>query len=207
MMTQNIHCRFVDGVFTPQEVEAMTGIVPVLQRTWKQRGYIRHHTHVHARLTVHELAQIMALQFASQSIPVEMKFVHEAVAEAAPSILWFALFDVRAWDIDGTAEQKAIFKRALDSDNAEPLRLESAVGLNREKFGRYIVLRPEEWEFVNDLNDTFADERTPAAVVIDLVAIAKRLVESRKRPRGLIRVTDIRVGKIAPLRRRPDQDD
>jgi hypothetical protein len=194
-MSQNVYCRYVDGVFTPLEVEAMTDIVPVLQRTWKQRGYLRHHKHARASFNAHEVANIMALQIASQSLPVEMKFVHEAVAAAVPSILWFALSYETAWDFEGTAEQKSAVKKAIASDNKVGLQyLDKVLGLKKEQFGRYILLRSGGWEFVNSVDRTFDDEMTTAALVIDLIAIGRRLAKSPKRPRGLIIATDIEIG-------------
>jgi hypothetical protein len=194
-MPQDVYCRYIDSDFSPQEVEAMTGVSQVLQRTWKQRGFFSVRKHARASFSAHEVTQIMMLQIASQNVPVELKFVQEAVAAAVPAVLWFALSEDKAWDIDGTPEQKAAFKRAIASDNKSGLQfLDKFLGLKSEHIGRYVVLRPDSWEFVNELDAVFEDEGSPVGVVLDLFAVAKKLVKSPKRPRGLMVATDIEIG-------------
>jgi hypothetical protein len=191
-MPHDVYCHYANGNFSTLEVEAMTGVSPVLQRTWKQRGFLSRRKTARASFSAPEVVEIMALQIASQSVPVEMKFVQEAVAAAVPAVLWFALTYDKAWDVEGTPEQKAVFRRALASDNKGGLPLlDKVLDLRGEHVGRYVLLRPDCWEFVNKLDGAFEDENSPVGIVLDLFAVAKKLVNSPKRPRGLMVATNI----------------
>lgn len=195
-MARDVYCRYLDSYFTAEEIEAVTGVVPALQRTWKQRGFLRQGKHARGRLTAHDLVQIMTLQIASQSLRVEMNFVHEGVAAAVPPILWYALSNIKAWDVDGTTEQKAAFKESVASDNMKDLPyLDKLIGLKPGELARYVLFLSEGPKFVGSLDDAFDDENTPAGLALDLMAIAKKLVKSPERPRGLFVATDIEVGK------------
>lgn len=198
-MTQDVNCRYVDGVFSPLEVEAMTGVSPVLQRTWKQRGFLVQNKTARASLSVREVAQIATLQIASQGVPVELAYVREAAAAAVPSILWFASSDKEAWEIQGSTEQKAAFRRGLASANKSGLMgLDKALGVTAQNMGRYVVLHSNEYDFVNELEAVFEAEDTPVSLILDLFAIANRLVRSPKRRGAMMVATDIEVGAKRP---------
>ena len=197
-----VYCRYTDGVFTPKEVEAITGVSTVTQRAWKARGLLMEPRAGRASFSAHELVNFMALQIASQNLRVELSFVHEAIAQAVPSILWWALNYEKAWDVEGSPEQKALFKRALDSTDKENLvSLDLALGVRRERFGRFLMRYAGEWQLVFDLADIFDPEEIAAVVVLDLFAVGNALVESPKRPRGLMIASDI--GSRAPPLRAP----
>jgi hypothetical protein len=195
-----VYCQYADGVFTPEEVEAMTGIAPVTQRTWNARGLLMERKAGRGRFSAHEVAHLWALQVASLSLRVELSFMYEAVADAVPSILWWALSDEKAWDIEGNTEQKAAFRRALASANKEGLALlDQAVGVRRERFGRYLVRCADRWELVYNMEDFFSGEEDQAALVLDLFAVSNKLVASPKRPRGLMVASEI-SNAPSPLR-------
>jgi hypothetical protein len=195
-MPQEINCRFIDAVFTPMEVEAMTGVTPLLQRTWKRRGFLGQRKRVRASLTAHEVAQIMALQVASQTLPFELKTVQEAVSDAVPSILWYALAQgAGVWDIEGTPAQKAALKKAIEIEDMRGLQyLDKMVGIKSDQFGRYMVRHKGGWTFVQDLNAAFEESDPTVALVLNLSAIGIMLANAPKRPRGLIIATDIEIG-------------
>lgn len=193
MARDDVYCRYESGRFTPEEIEAMTGISPVTQRTWKTRGLLgERKVFQRASFGAHDLALFWTLQTVSQSLKVELNFVHEAVASAVPSLLWWALSNEKAWDIEGTAEQKTAFKRALASTDKENLPfLSLIVGVKREMFGRYLIVHAEKWHLLFDIEDFFDAEAVQAVLVLDLFAVANKLVASPKRPRGLMVASEI----------------
>jgi hypothetical protein len=193
MSKDEVNCRYTDGVFTPEEIEAMTGVSPVTQRTWKARGLLGPRDKIgRGGFSAHDVVLFWALQTASQVLRVELSFVHDAIADAVPSILWWALSNEKAWDIEGTADQKAAFRRALSSaDKEDLLLLDMAVGVKRERFGRYLVRYADGWKLVFDMEDFFSAEAEQAVLVLDLFAVANKLVASAKRPRGLMVASEI----------------
>jgi hypothetical protein len=200
MAKNEIYCQYADGVFTPEEVEAMTGIAPVTQRTWNARGLLMERKAGRGRFSAHEVAHLWALQVASLSLRVELTFMYKAIVDAVPSILWWALSDESAWDYEGNSEQKAAFKRALASPNKEGLPLlDQAVGVKRDMFGRYLVRSADDWKLVYDMEHFFSAEEDQAALVLDLFAVSNKIVASPRRPRGLMVASEI-SNAPSPLR-------
>jgi hypothetical protein len=183
-----------DAVFTPSEVEAITGVSPLLQRTWRRRGFLGEQLRGPGTCTAHELAQVMGLQIAAQNLNVDLKFVHEGVRQAAPAILFYALGYAQAWDIQGTPEEVAAFEEHIKREVMYGLQyLHKMVDLRKEHWGRYFVRRKDSWSFELNLDAFFDGEDTTSAIVLDLMAIGKALAESPDRSRALITVNNIQV--------------
>ncbi len=195
MSDHDVYCRYIDGVFAPREVEAMTGVSALLQRTWQRRGFLGPRKVGRAALNAHELAQVMALQIAAQTLKADLKFIHEAVSDAAPAILYFALAHKKAWDVEGTREQQAAFKKVIAEEDMNGLYyLDKMVGFRQDHHSRFLVRRAEDWLFTADLHGMFDDQDIGGAIVLDLMEIGRRIADSPQRPRALIIATDIEIG-------------
>lgn len=135
----------------------------------------------------------MALRYLGQSLRTDLEFIQKGVARAAPHILWFALGDPLAWDIQGTPAQVAAFNKAILAEDFFGFQyLDKMVGLKRGSVERFLVRTDTSDVLTSNLEDILIGDRPPlGGIVLDLMAAGKELREKAKRP--LIIVSDIEI--------------
>jgi hypothetical protein len=188
-----VSCTYSDAVFSPAEVYEMTAVSPQLQRVWRQRGLLGERKYGRASFTAREIAQVMALRYLGQELQLDLESIRTAVIEAAPIILWWALGERAAWEVEGaTPEQTAAFYRAIQDEDRVGLQyLDKMVGVKRGTVGRFLVKTPAGHDILSDLTNHFVGDHIPGAVVLDLDVLGKELRESTGR--ALITVSDIEI--------------
>lgn len=186
-------CRYDDATFAPAEVEEFTGVSPLLQRTWRRRGFLgerQHGRHFNAR----EIAQIMILRYLGQTLLQDLDFVSEAVKKAAPVALWHALHRRKPspWDVRGTPAEQAAFRRAIAAaDLFDVDYIDRMVGVKKGEIYPLLAITPEDSVFVESLDDAFPDHSAPGAIIINLMALGHQLAEAVQKP--LIIVSNIEI--------------
>lgn len=201
-----IHCRYTDAIFSPAEVQAMTGASVLLQNTWRRRGFLRTRTHGRASFNAREVAQILALRYLGQELQIGLDFVSGTAEKAAPLILWFALLTRRdsAWEIEepATHEQKVAFKKAIEADLDGLPYIDKMIGVKRSDVRGYLVRTPTSSEFFARLSEPFETGDLNGAIFIDLEALGRQLAESTKRPFIIVSDMELTKGTSSITRRR-----
>lgn len=199
------HCRYDDAVFSPAEVEDFTGVSPLLQRTWRRRGFLRDRQHGRAGFNAREIAQVMTLQYLGQTLMLDLEFASEAVEKAAPVVLWHALHRSKPspWDIRGTPAEQTAFREAIAAaDLFDVDYIDRMVGVKKGEIHPFLVITPKRSDFADSFDDAFPDGSIPGAIVLDLMALGRQLGQAVPKPLIIVSNIDIQDQDLGRSRKR-----
>ena len=198
-------CRYDDAMFSPAEVEEITGISPLLQRTWRRRGFLGDRQHGRAGFNAREIAQIMTLQYLGQTLLLDLESVSKAVKKAAPVVLWHALhrLEPSPWDIRGTPAEQTAFREAIAAADLFDIDyIDRMVGVKKGEIHPFLAITPEGSDFADSFDDAFPDRSVPGAIVLDLMALGHQLGQAVQRPLIIVSNIDIQDQDVARSRKR-----
>lgn len=208
-----VKCIIKETVWTAAEASEVTGVNPLLQRAWRNRGFLGPRRHARG-LTSHDVAQLRTLKtLRDRGVDLDQA---APIANRAPDVLWFAVMHDphRLIEPVGTLDQKAAFQIALrhahDDVVGDLSFFQQAVSIRGRGVVRFVAALHHEQIAVADLSTVFDSEEEEAAIVLDLLVIGRRLAEQATRPLLNARITAVDDADVAnrhPQSRLVVQDD
>ncbi len=190
----SVKCAISENVWTAAEAADVTGVNPLLQRAWRNRGFLGQRRHARG-LTSHDVAQLRTLKtLRDRGVDLDRA---APIADCAPDVLWFAVMQdpQRLIEPVGTLNQRAAFHRALQHAHNDVLGdlsfFKNAVSIRDRGVVRFVAALEHEQIAVADLSTVFDSEVEEAAIVLDLLVIGRRLAEQAVRPLLTARVVSV----------------
>lgn len=180
-----IKCRIRENLWSAAETADLTGVNPLLQRAWRNRGFLG--TRRHSRgLTSFEVAQLRTLRtIRDRGVDLEQA---APIAERARDVLWFAVSHDphRLIQPLGSFDQQAAFRDGLetmiDGPSGDLAFLKGAVNIRNRNVVRFVAALKDHQIAIADLSSIFDGEDEEAALILDLLVIGRRLAERASRP-------------------------
>ncbi|WP_288757004.1 MerR family transcriptional regulator [uncultured Brevundimonas sp.] len=201
-----VKCAIDETVWTAAEAFEVTGVNPLLQRAWRNRGFLGSRRHARG-LTSHDVAQLRTLKtLRDRGIDLEQA---APIADRAPDVLWFAAMHApyRLIEPVGTLDQKAAFQIALrhahDDVDGDLSFFQQAVAIRGRSVVRFVAAVEGEQLPVADLSTVFDSEEEEAAIILDLLVIGRRLAEQATRPLLTARITSVDGAESAARKTQP----
>jgi hypothetical protein len=154
--------RFEDETYLPARVYEITGYNPENQRNLRRSGYLDKEGDGWTNLSLKDAAKLLVMGELSKVARVPPSVGREVAETAAIVILLYA------FELPGAV---------LDAGNLNPRnepRLHSAPGAERIRF---LVWQDGRAHFLRNLDKGFHSRSFGAAIVLDLLALAERLLE------------------------------
>ncbi|MEN5169473.1 MerR family transcriptional regulator [Brevundimonas pondensis] len=190
----SVKCAISENVWTAAEAADVTGVNPLLQRAWRNRGFLGQRRHARG-LTSHDVAQLRTLKtLRDRGVDLDRA---APIADCASDVLWFAVMQdpQRLIEPVGTLNQRAAFHRALQHAHNDVLGdlsfFKNAVSIRDRGVVRFVAALEYEQIAVADLSTVFDSEVEEAAIVLDLLVIGRRLAEQAVRPLLTARVVSV----------------
>jgi hypothetical protein len=201
-----VKCAIAETVWTAAEAFDVTGVNPLLQRAWRNRGFMGARRHARG-LTSHDVAQLRTLKtLRDRGVDLEQA---APIADRAPDVLWFAAMHApyRLIEPIGTLDQKAAFQTALrhilDDAAGDLSFFEHAVAIHGRSVSRFVAAVEGEQLSIAYLSTVFDTEDEEAAIVLDLLVIGRRLAEQATRPLLTARITAVDGADVTHRKTQP----
>lgn len=185
MMLMLVKCRIRESIWTASEAADLSGVNPLLQRAWRNRGFLGERRHSRG-LTSIEVAQLRTLRtIRDRGVDLEQA---APIAGSARDVLWFAVSHdpQRLIQPVGTFDQQRAFRNALEANISGVLGdlgfLKGAVGIHDRGIVRFVAALEAAQVPVADLSLVFDGEDEEAAFILDLLVIGRRLAERAAGP-------------------------
>lgn len=195
-----VRCRIRESLWSAAETADLTGVNPLLQRAWRNRGFLGERRHSRG-LTSFEVAQLRTLRIIrDRGVDLDQA---APVAERARDVLWFAVSHDphRLIQPLGSFDQQAAFRQGLegliDGVTGNLNLLKSAVNIQNRKVVRYVAALQGNQIATADPSSIFDSEDEEAALILDLLAIGRRLAE--RAPRALLLADNITANAEPPI--------
>jgi hypothetical protein len=170
---------FREERFTPAEAAACTGLTTTMQRDWRRHGLLPTRLGSPGSFTPLDLAEIR-LMLQMRQLGLERSVSRPFAQVAAPMVLFFALADwPQSWAVDGAEEAAKTFRTHLEKRGDSHLR--TLAGLT-SGLCRYGIGRDDSIEFVPSLSDELDGDAEEVTRILNLQAVAGRIVEAAQRP-------------------------
>ena len=168
-----------EGLFTPAEAAACTGLSPAMQRNWRQAEHLPPRTTGVALFRPYDLA-VIRLMVVLRDVGLGPALSRPVAEAAAPSVVWLALVDhPQTWTVAGPPEEAEAYRRRLEKIGDRHLR--DMAGLTGRAFA-YGVAQSGTVQFFSDIDgETFNDEDEVESV-IKLRAVAARIAREAIQP-------------------------
>jgi hypothetical protein len=167
-----------EGLFTPAQAAACTGLSPAMQRNWRQAGHIAARTSEMALFSPRDLAAIR-IMVVLRDVGLGPTLSRSIAEQAAPSVIWIALSDYPStWIVAGDAAQATEYRKRLESDDS---KLRSMAGLTGPAY-TFGIAQAGKVELTSAINDDCFDADDEVESVVKLAAIARRIATSATQP-------------------------
>lgn len=180
-----IRCRIRENLWTASEAAELSGVNPLLQRAWRNRGFLGERRYSRG-LSSFEVAQLRTLRtIRDRGVDLEQA---APIAERARDVLWFAVSHDphRLIEPLGSLDQQSAFRRGLEEMvegvSGDLAFLNSALNIRNRNVVRYVASLDGHQTAVADLSAIFDGEDEEAALILDLLVIGRRLGESAHKP-------------------------
>ena len=168
-----------EGLFTPAEAAACTGLSPAMQRNWRQAGHLPARTTGVALFGPRDLATIR-LMVLLREVGLGPALSRPVAEEAAPSVVWLALTDhPETWTVAGPPEAADAYRQRLETLGDRNLR--DMAGLMGRAFA-YGVAQGKTVQFFSEIDSETFNEDDEVESVIKLGAIAARIAREATQP-------------------------
>jgi hypothetical protein len=166
--------KFQPRLFSSAEIESVAGLSQTMQRNWRRHKFLPSHEGKHSRYTLQELSTALAMkQLTDGGIPPSRAI--EVATAIAPSVIWFALEQDGAWDVQGNKAVVADY-RAFKKSDAGLADLERVTGIKVGTVKFYaIAFSSGKISLTGELTETFASVEEEMALVLNLQALGTRL--------------------------------
>ncbi len=180
-----VRCKIRENIWSAAEAAELTGVNPLLQRAWRNRGFLGPRQHPRG-LTAVEIAQLRTLKIVKdRGVDLEQA---APLAERARDVLWFAISHdpFRLIEPVGGFDQQRAFNSALEAAvngvDGDLSLITKALSIRDRPVVRFVAAIDDEQVAVASLSDIFDPEETETALILDLLVIGRRLAEQSIRP-------------------------
>ncbi|HEX3422297.1 MAG TPA: hypothetical protein VHS33_02690 [Sphingomicrobium sp.] len=173
------------AVYTPAELEKISGLSADMQRVWRRRGQLPSHGSGHARFSIPEAIDI-TLRYALSKIGIPPSDLKLDLSKATSAAMAFAIFSHGGCEVVGPADDVDQFLLQFSEDQGE---LGVYLAGSPKEF-HYLVLN--EWHesrVVDDPTDLVSNAEE-LSIVFNLELLGSRLVERGRKPVVTIRLPD-----------------
>lgn len=168
-----------EGLFTPAQAAACTGLSPAMQRNWRQAGHIAGRTTEVALFGPRDLAAIR-IMVVLRDVGLGPALSRPIAERAAPSVVWLALLTYpETWTVSGDPEAAAVCRGRMDLDGDR--HLQKMAGLTGSP-ALYGIAQGKTVEFFTALDEAAFDEDDEVETVIKFNAVAKRIAKAATQP-------------------------
>lgn len=168
-----------EGLFTPAQAAALTGLSPAMQRNWRQAGHLPARTTEVALFGPRDLAMIR-LMVVLREVGLGPALSRPVAEEAAPSVVWLALADhPETWAVAGPPDEAHAYRQRLENMGDRHLR--DMAGLTGRAFA-YGVAQGGAVQFFSEIDSETFNEDDEVESVIKLGAIAARIAREATQP-------------------------
>ena len=168
-----------EGLFTPAEAAACTGLSPAMQRNWRQAGHLPARTTGVALFSPRDLAMIR-LMVVLREVGLGPALSRPVAEEAASSVVWLALADQpETWAVAGPPDEAHAYRQRLEKMGDRHLR--DMAGLTGRALA-YGVAQGGAVQFFSEIDDETFNADDEVESVIKLRAIAARIAREATQP-------------------------
>lgn len=173
------------AVYTPGELERISGLSADMQRVWRRRGQLPFHGSGHARFTIAEVVEI-TLRTSLSKVGVPPGESVPGLSKAAAAAMFHAAFCHGGVEVIGPTAEVEEFLHIFENDGGQ---LCSFLVGNPPR-SHYLVLNDRrEIRIVDEPGEIVADEEE-SVIVFNLVLLGARLVERGRKPVVMVRFPD-----------------
>jgi len=180
------HATIIEAIYTPGDLERISGLRADMQRVWRARGQLPPVESGHARFTVSQTVEI-TFRYAVSKIGIPPSELKLDLAGATRAALTHAVFTHGGCEVIGPSEDVDLFLREFaDDDGTLGMRLAG----NPDR-ANYLVLN--EWHqtrVVGDEHDLVSTTKEEVNVIFNLALVGARLVERGRKPVVTLRFPD-----------------
>jgi hypothetical protein len=179
------HATVTEAIYTPAELEQISGLTTDMQRVWRRRGQIPSQGSGHARFTIHEVIEI-TIRYVLSKIGIPPSEIRLDLAKAIIATKAFAVFNYGGCEVVGPADEVDNFLREFSDDNGE-LGIYLA-GSPKEL--HYLVLN--EWHETRIVDDPakLVPDTEEFLMVFNLALFGNRLTDRGGKPVVTVRFPD-----------------
>lgn len=168
-----------EGMFTPAQAAACTGLSAAMQRNWRQAGHLPARTTGVALFGPRDLA-MTRLMVVLREVGLGPALSRPVAEEAAPSVVWLALADhPETWTVAGPPDEAYAYRQRLEKMGDRHLR--DMAGLTGRAFA-YGVAQGGAVQFFSEIDGDTFNENDEVESVIKLRAIAARIAREATQP-------------------------
>lgn len=173
------------AVYTPAELERISGLSADMQRVWRRRGQLHSHGTGHARFTISEVIQITLRTALSRAgIPPGQPGLD--LADATSAAMFHAVFCHGAVEVIGPAPEVDHFLRIFEEDGGQL----GTFLVGNPSSSNYLVLNDRrETRIVDEPHDLVAADEE-LNLIFNLALLGARLVERGRKPVITVRMPD-----------------
>jgi hypothetical protein len=170
------------AVYTPADLERISGLRTDMQRVWRRRGQLPALESGHARFGIEEVVEI-TFRYAMSKIGIPPSELKLDLAEATRAAKIHAVFAHGGCEVIGPPEEVDIFIRSFAEDQGElGISLVEGQGAPSVKPSSFMVLN--EWHETRIVDDPqlLMRETDELNIVFNLALVGARLVERGRKP-------------------------
>lgn len=168
-----------EGLFTPAQAAACTGLSPAMQRNWRQAEHIAERKTEVALFSPRDLAAIR-IMVVLRDVGLGPALSRPIAERAAPSVVWLALATYpETWTVSGNPEDAAAYRDLLDRNSDRHLREMAGLTASPALYG---IAQGKTVHFFTTLDEAAFDEDDEVETVIKFSAVAKRIAKAATQP-------------------------
>jgi len=173
------------AVYTPSELEQISGLGADMQRVWRRRGQLPSHGSGHARFTIAEVVEI-TLRVALSRAGMPPGEVVPNLAGAASAAMHHAIFCHGAVEVIGPAGEVEQFLRTFEEDQGNL----GTFLIGNPEWAAYLVLNDRhDARIVAEPSEIMAEDEE-LNIVFNLALVGARMVERGRKPIVVVRFPD-----------------
>lgn len=169
---------------TAADLEAITGLGRRMQIDWRSRGLLPKQGSRTERYTAKEVTEVLLLQRLRPKFPHDLDVLLGHVRRIAPIVLWYVLFEYKAWHFIGSPKDRVEFEKEMaDKDNELYDQCREIIGVPKSwPMEEYYVWDGEDWHLTSNLHAEFLQRRSELQLAVNHFAIGDRLAEKLPGP-------------------------
>jgi hypothetical protein len=179
------------AVYTPGELERISGLGTDMQRVWRRRGQLPALGSGHARFSIPEAIEI-TIRYALSKVGIAPSELELDLSEATSATMLHAVYDAEgACEIIGPADEVDLLLETFRQDNTPlPGRLVAGLLGSSPKSSHYLIIN--EWHETRIVDDPYhiVPETEELNIVFNLAPLGARLVERGRKPVVTIQFPD-----------------
>lgn len=174
-----------EAVYTPAELERISGLSADMQRVWRRRGQLHSQGSGHARFTISEVIQItLRTSLSRAGIPPGQEGLD--LEGATSAAMFHAVFCHGAVEVIGPAPEVDHFLRIFEDDDGQL----GTFLVGNPASSNYLVLNDRhETRIVDEPHDLVATDEE-LNFIFNLALLGARLVERGRKPVITVRIPD-----------------